>query len=223
MPSPPTPPIHLAEALVQLTENLPDMSGVRLKISGGPASVAGVVSVPAAPVVNLHADNTLSYTVRYTCPVSMTGHTWNLSLQAIAGLQALSSSATDLTCGAKPKPPVAVPQEVLPAVVVAAVAPAVPPNPPAQGTGNANPNPAVNANAGFAQQEDQQRQLAFADADQGMEFGVEDETLAMSRPASRDDTGFIAGAAGLMMSAAFGVEYARRRRTRPEYARAWRC
>src|SRR5205823_2483602 len=153
-----------------LTANLPDLSGVRLHITGGPPAVAGVVSLPAAPVVNLHADNTLSYTVRYTCPVSTTPHTWGLSLQAVAGLQKLATSATDLTCGARPKPVIAPPQEVRPAVAVAAIAPAVPPNPPAQGTGNANPNPALNANAGFAQQENQERQLAFADADQGMEF-----------------------------------------------------
>ena len=221
LPSPPPPPVHLANALVQLTANLPDMSGVRLQITGGPAPVATVVSMPAAPVVNLHADNTVNYTVRYTCPVSTTAHKWNLNLEAIAGLHPLTSSATDLACGAKPGPPVT-PQEILPVVVAAAIPPAAPPNPPAQGAGNGNPNPAVNANAGFAQQEDQQRQLAFADADHGVEFGVEDETLAMSTRPSRDDTGFVAGAAGLMM-AGFAVEYARRRRNRPEYARAWRC
>jgi hypothetical protein len=220
LPMPPAPPVRLANALVDLTENLPDLSGVRLKISGGPATLASVVSVPAAPVVNLHADNTVSYTVRYSCPVSTTGRSWNLSLQAVAGLQPLSNSATDLSCGAIPKHAV-VPPEILPAIVAVAVPPAAPPNPPVQGSGNANPNPAVNANAGFAQQEDQQRQLAFADADQGMEFGLEDETVAMSRPRSRDDTGFVAGAAGLMM-AGFAAEYARRRRTGPEYARAWR-
>jgi len=220
LPAPPTPPVHLANALVQLTANLPDMSGVRLRITGGPAPVATVVSAPAVPVVNLHADNTVNYTVRYTCPVSTTAHQWNLNLEAVAGLHPLTSSATDLACAAKPKPPVT-PQEILPVVVAAAIPPAAPPNPPAQGAGNGNPNPAVNANAGFAQQEDQQRQLAFADADQGFEFGVEDETLAMSRQRSRDDTGFVAGAAGLMM-AGFAAEYARRRRNRPEYARAWR-
>ena len=43
----------------------------------------------------------------------------------------------------------------------------------------------------------------------------------MSRRPSRDDTGFVAGAAGLMM-AGFAVSYARRRKNRPELARAWR-
>ena len=46
-------------------------------------------------------------------------------------------------------------------------------------------------------------------------------TVQMSRRPSRDDTGFVAGAAGLMM-AGFGVSYARRRKNRPELARAWR-
>ncbi|MBV9097510.1 MAG: hypothetical protein JO079_05590 [Frankiaceae bacterium] len=223
LPTPPTPPIHLADALVQLTANIPDLAGVGLRISGGPASVASVVSVPAAPIVNVRADNTLSYTVRYSCPVSTSTHRWSLSLEAVAGVRPLTSTATDLACGAKPKPLIPPPTVTLPAIAVAAAAPAVPPNPPAQGTGNANPNPAVNANAGFAQQEDQQRQLAFADADQGFELGgaTEDETVQMSRRPSRDDTGFVAGAAGLMMTG-FAAAYARRRKTRPEYARAYR-
>jgi len=221
LPSPPTPPLHLASAIVDLAANIPDLSGVGLRISGGPAAVASVVSVPGAPIVNLRADNTLAYTVRYTCPVSTQSHRWNLALEAVAGLRPLTSSATDLSCGAKPKPPVVPPAEVLPPIAAAAVAPAVPPNPPVQGSGNANPNPAVNANAGFAQQEDQERQLAFADADQGFELGTEDETVQMSRRPSRDDTGFVAGAAGLMM-AGFAVSYARRRKNRPELARAWR-
>lgn len=223
LPASPPPPLHLANAIVDLASTIPDLSSVGLRIKGAPASIASVVSVPAAPIENLHADNTVAYTVRYTCPVATVGHTWNLSLEAVAGLRPLTSSATDLACGAKPKPPVIPPAEVLPALAVAAVAPVAPPNPPAQGTGNANPNPALNANAGFAQQEDQERQLAFADADHGMELGPagEEETLAMSRRPSSDDTGFVAGAAGLMM-AATGVVYARRRRTRPEYARAYR-
>ncbi|MDQ1745761.1 MAG: hypothetical protein QOD07_24 [Frankiaceae bacterium] len=223
LPSPQSPPIHLADALVALTANLPDLAGVGLRITGAPATVASVVSVPSAPIVNVRADNTLRYTVRYTCPVSTTAHRWSLSLEAVAGLRPLTSSATDLACGARPKPaPIPPPAEILPGIAAVAAAPAVPPNPPAQGTGNANPNPAVNANAGFAQQEDQQRQLAFADADQGFElYGVEDETAQMSRRPSRDDTGFIAGAAGLMMGG-FAVSYARRRKNRPEYARAYR-
>jgi len=219
LPPPATPPLHLASAIVDLAANIPDLSGVGLRISGGPASVASVVSVPGAPIVNLRADNTLSYTVRYTCPISTQTHRWNLSLEAVAGVRPLTSSATDLACGAKPKPPVVPPAEVLPPLAAAAVAPVTPPNPPVQGSGNANPNPAVNANAGFAQQEDQERQLAFAESDHGMEFGTEDETVQMSRRPSRDDTGFVAGAAGLMM-AGFGVAYARRRKARPEYARA---
>jgi hypothetical protein len=222
LPPPPPAPLHLANAIVDLAANIPDLSGVRLKIRGGPASLASVVSVPSAPIVNLRADNTVDFTVRYTCPVAATAHQWNLSLDAVAGLKPLSSSATDLSCAAKPKPPVIPPADILPTLAVAAATPVVPPNPPAQGTGNANPNPAVNANAGFAQQEDQERQLAFADADQGAElFGVEDETAQMSRRPSRDDTGFVAGAAGLMMTG-FAASYARRRRSRPEYARAYR-
>jgi hypothetical protein len=222
LPPPPPPPLHLANAIVDLAANIPDLSGVRLQISGGPASLASVVSVPSAPIVNLHADNTLAYTVRYTCPVSTTAHHWSLSLDAVAGLRPLTSSATDLACGAKPKPAIIPPPaEVLPGLAAAAVAPVAPPNPPVQGSGNANPNPAVNANAGFAQQEDQERQLAFANNDQGVEFGTDEETVQMSRRPSRDDTGFVAGAAGLMM-AGFSVAYARRRRTGPEYARALR-
>jgi len=216
--SPPPPPLHLANAIVDLAANIPDLSGVQLQISGGPASVASVVSVPTAPIVNLHADNTVDYTVRYTCPVSTKAQRWSLSLRAVAGFRPLTSSATDLACGAKPKPAVIPPPaEILPGVVAAAVAPAAPPNPPAQGSGNANPNPAVNANAGFAQQEDQQRQLAFAESDQGLDFGTEDEVVQMSRRPSRDDTGFIAGAAGLLMTG-FAASYARRQRNRTQYA-----
>lgn len=221
VPPPPPPPLHLANAIVDLASNIPDLSGVHLQIRGGPASIASVVSVPTAPIVNLHADNTLDYTVRYTCPVSTKAHTWNLSLEAVAGFRPLTSSATDLACAPKPKPkPIVQPPvaEILPDVAVAAVAPAVPPNPPAQGTGNANPNPAVNANAGFAQQEDQQRQLAFAESDHGLEFGTDEESVQMSRRPSRDDTGFVAGAAGLMMTG-FAAAYARRQRNRAQYAR----
>jgi len=224
VPQAPPAPLHIANAIVDLAANIPDLSSVGLRIKGAPASVASIVSVPSAPIENLRADNTVSYTVRYTCPNTNAGHKWSMSLEAVAGIRSLTSSAADLACAPRPKPPVIPPAaEILPAVGVAAVAPAVPPNPPAQGTGNANPNPAVNANAGFAQQEDQQRQLAFADADQGFELGgaTEDETVQMSRRPSRDDTGFVAGAAGLMM-AGFAVSYARRRKARPQYARAFR-
>jgi hypothetical protein len=211
---PPPAPLHLANAIVDLAANIPDLRAVGLQVHGGPASLASVVSTPGAPTVNVRADNTLSYTVRFTCPVAVTGKNYSLTLDAVAGVRTVTSASTDLQCGGQPKPGVIPPVAPIAAAAVAA-APGGPPNPPAQGNANPNPNPALNANAGFAQQEDEEKQLAFADADQGA--ALDDENaMAMSRRPSTAEEAWMAGAAGMMMA---GAGYATRRRWRTAYNR----
>jgi photosystem II stability/assembly factor-like uncharacterized protein len=203
--------VHLAPLLVQLAESIPDYRSVGLHISGGPAALGKVVSNPAAPSVNIRADNTLGYVVRYTCPRLPKAHTWPLTLTATAGARALTSTTTAVSCGpvAKVPPAAAVAPPAAAAVVAAGVAPVTPPNPPTNVNSNVNPNPAVNPNAGFAQQNEEQPQLALADADQGLQ---EDTSLAMSRRTSDRDTALMLAAAGLMTAAAAG--YATRSRWR---------
>jgi hypothetical protein len=200
--------LHLANAIVDLATNLPDLQHVTIKSSGGPKGTPPKVIRPGTtPVVNLHTDNTLGYTVRFTCPQAPAPQTYNVRLDAMAGIRSVTSATTLLQCG-----PSARPAPILPAVAVAAVAaaPGGPPNPPAQGNANPNPNPALNPNAGFAQQEDQEKQLAFAGADQGEALGETTEELAMSRRGpSTAEEGMMLGAAGLMTAAA---GYAVRRR-----------
>jgi len=200
--------VHLAPLLVQLAENIPDYRSVALRIAGGPSGLGRVVSNPAAPTVNIRADNTLGYVVRYTCPRAATSHTWPLTLTATAGPRALTSTTTAVTCGPAAKPPAAVIPPAA-AAVVAGVAPAAPPNPPTNVNTNVNPNPAVNPNAGFAQQDEEQPQLAFADADQGLQ---DDTSLAMSRRTTDSEMAWMLGAAGLMTAGAAG--YAARTRWR---------
>lgn len=206
-------PLHLASAIVDLATNLPDLQHVTLKSSGGPKlNPPKVISPGTAPTVNLHTDNTLGYTVRFTCPQAPAPQTYHVRLDAMAGIRSVTSATTLLQCG-----PAARPAPILPAVAVAAIAaaPGGPPNPPAQGNANPNPNPALNPNAGFAQQEDQEQQLAFAGADQGEALG-DTEELAMSRrgPSTAEEA-MMLGAAGLMTAAA---GYAVRRRWQTSYS-----
>jgi hypothetical protein len=202
--------VHLAPLLVQLAESIPDYRAVGLQITGAPAGLARVVSNPGAPVVNVRADNTLGYVVRYTCPKKTTGHAWPLTLTAMTAGRSLSSTNTTVVCGAVPKvPAAAVVPPAAAAVVTAGVAPGAPPNPPTNVNTNVNPNPAVNPNAGFAQQDEEQPQLALADADQGP---ADDTTLAMSRRSSDSEAAWMLAAAGLMTAGAAG--YATRTRWR---------
>lgn len=201
--------VHLAPLLVQLAESIPDYRTVGLRITGGPSLLAQVVSQPAAPTVNIRADNTLGFVVRYTCPKLPKPHTWPLTLTATAGIRSLTATKTTVSCGpvGKLAPAAAAPPAA--AVVAAGLAPVAPPNPPTNVNTNVNPNPAVNPNAGFAQQDEEQPQLALADAEQGLQ---EDTSLAMSRRTSDRDAALMLGAAGLMTAAAAG--YATRSRWR---------
>ena len=202
----PPPPVHLAPLIVQLAENIPDLRPVSLVVKGAPAGVAHTVLPSATPTVNLRADNTLGYVIRYTCPSSAKAHTWPLTVTARAGARAVTSTHTTLTCG--PVAPVAA--VAAPAVAIAAgIAPAAPPNPPTNVNANFNPNPAVNPNAGFAQQDEEQPQLALAESDQGV-AEAEGQQLAMSRRTADSHTALMLGAAGLMTAGAAG--YATRRR-----------
>jgi hypothetical protein len=206
------PPVHLAPLVVQLAESIPDYRAVSLAIAGAPKGTARTVAPRAAPRVNIRADNTLGYVIRYTCPTSVKPHTWPLTITAEAGGRAITSTHTTLVCG-----PVAAPAAIPPAagLVAAAIAPGAAPNPPPNVNGNFNPNPAVNPNAGFAQQDDQQPQLALAESDQGAEEQSGGTSLAMSRRTSDASAAWLLGAAGVMTAAAAG--YATRRRWQSSY------
>jgi hypothetical protein len=202
----PPPPVHLAPLIVQLAESIPDFRSVSLGVAGAPAGVARPVS--PAPTVNIRADNTLGFVIRYTCPKSPKPHTWPLTVTARAGGRSLTSTSTTLVCG----PVAPVPAVVPPAAAVAitaGIAPGAPPNPPTNVNANFNPNPAVNPNAGFAQQDEEQPQLALAESDQGL-VDAEGQQLAMSRRTTDRDAAWMLGAAGVMTAAAAG--YATRRR-----------
>lgn len=202
----PPPPVHLAPLIVQLAESIPDYRAVSLTVAGAPAGVARTVSPATAPTVNVRADNTLGYVVRYTCPRSPKPHTWPLTVTARAGARTITSTSTTLVCG--PTSPIpAVPAAAV--VVTAGIAPGAPPNPPTNVNANFNPNPAVNPNAGFAQQDEEQPQLALAESDQGL-AEADGQQLAMSRRTSDSQAAWMLGAAGVMTAAAAG--YATRRR-----------
>ncbi|MBV9292216.1 MAG: hypothetical protein JO222_07190 [Frankiales bacterium] len=200
-------PLHLAPAITTAAESLPDVRTVGLGVRGAPAAVARVVNPAALPRVNVKIDNTIGFTVRYSCPLSHKPHVYRLGIDAATAGRVLASSPSTLSCGAIPviHPPKAVP--VIAAAAVPAAAAPPPPAPPANPppNPNPNPNPALNPNVGFASQEEEQQQLAFAGADQAVEDDTTTE-LAMSRLG--------AGAAVLMMVAA---GYAGRRRL----AAAW--
>ena len=204
----PPPPVHLAPLVVQLAESIPDYRSVTLAISGpAPAGAAKTVLPRVTPTVNIRADNTLGYVVRYTCPKLTKTHSWPLTVTAKAGARSITSTATTLVCGPT-GPAIAAPAVAL--TLTAGIAPGTPPNPPTNVNANFNPNPAVNPNAGFAQQDEEQPQLALAESDQGL-ADAEGQQLAMSRLRSdRDQTAWMLGAAGLMTAAAAG--YATRRR-----------
>jgi hypothetical protein len=196
--------VHLAPLVVQLAESIPEYRSVSLHVMGGPGAKAAprVISNPAAPTVNLRADNSLGYQVELTCPSAPTGHTYPLTVAAQASGRTLATTPTTLICDPAPAP-----NPVLPVAAAAVVVAGAPPQPPPNVNANFNPNPAVNPNVGFAQQDEEQPQLALAESDQGLE---DDTTLAMSRRSSDRDAELLYGAAALMSAAAAG--YAVRRR-----------
>jgi hypothetical protein len=207
---PPPPPLHLAPLVVQLAESIPDYKDVGLTVTGAPSRVAQ--SLSAAPHVNVRVDNSLGFTIRYTCPTSHAAHSWPVTVTAHAGLRTLATTHTVLTCSPAPLPLAAVVPPAAAVVVSRAAGGVTPPNPPANVNANFNPNPAVNPNAGFAQQDEEQPQLALADADQG---SADDTTLAMSRHRTSQSDALFVGAAGLMAVAAGAVAVRRR------WAGAW--
>jgi len=202
-----TQPVKLAPAIVTAAEMLPDLRGVGLALHGAPASVARVVVPAARPVVNLRNDNTLDYTVRFTCPSAHHAHVYQLGIGATDGLRTLATSHATVTCGAVPVKHSVVPPIAALAPVAAAAAPPAPANPVPNA--NPNPNPVPNANVGFAGQEEEQKQLAFADADTGLDETTE---LAMSRPSSDNSNvdPWLFGACAILLTAAAG--YAARSR-----------
>jgi hypothetical protein len=203
----PPPPVHLAPLIVQLAESIPDYRSVSLRVTGAPRGSARTVSPSTAPTVNIRADNTLGFVVRYTCPKSPKPHTWPLTVAARAGARSLTTTSAKLVC-APTSPLVAAPAVAL--TITTGLAPGAPPNPPTNVNANFNPNPAVNPNAGFAQQDEEQPQLALAESDQGLEEAAEGQQLAMSRRTSDTNAAWMLGAAGVMTAAAAG--YATRRR-----------
>jgi hypothetical protein len=212
-------PVRLAPAISTAAESLADLKRVGLTFNARGAAgrdeaadIARLVQPVALPLVNLKTDNTLSFTVRYTCPKLKKPHTYMFDVDASDGSRTFASSTSRIACGAVPPPPKKpdVPVGETVAVAAPAAAAAAPPAPGQPVTnGNPNPNPALNANVGFASQEEEQRQLAFA-----TETGLEDDTsteLAMSR--------LLVGTAALT-TLAFGAAYATRRRTQLAHARA---
>lgn len=203
-----TQPVKLAPAITTAAESLADFRTVGLQFKGHPG-IARVVGPSPLPRVNLKSDNTIDFTVRFTCPKLRHPQTFNLGVDAGAVGRVFASSAAKVQCGAVPPPHHAA--VISPLAAAAAVAPiaAPPAAPPAPANpvpnANPNPNPALNANVGFASQEEQQRQLAFANADAGIEEDTSTE-MAMSR---------LGGGAAILLAAAAG--YAARRR----FAAAW--
>jgi hypothetical protein len=195
-------PVKLAPAIVNAAENLPDLRAVALALTGD-HGVASVIT--PAPVLNLRNDNTVGYTVRFTCPRTKHRHVYRLGLSASDGTRSLVSSSATVTCDViaplphtKPIPPVAA---VVPPAALAAAPPA-PANP--LPNANPNPNPVPNANFGFASQQEEQRQLAFADADAGVSLDEESTEMQMSRLGGdgTDPAPWLAGAAGVLLTAA---------------------
>jgi photosystem II stability/assembly factor-like uncharacterized protein len=214
-------PVRLAPAISTAASSIADVKPVALTFGDGAVAsgrdgssenIARLLKPTVLPQVNLRTDNTLAYTVQYTCPKLKKPHTYTFDVDAGDGTRTFASSTTRVACGAVPPPPPKRPHPPAEAVAVAAPAAAAA-APPAPGqpvtNGNPNPNPALNANVGFASQEEEQRQLAFA-----TETGFEDDTsteLAMSR--------LLVGTAALT-TLAFGAAYATRRRTQHAHARA---
>jgi hypothetical protein len=210
-------PVRLTPAITTAAQSIVDMRAVTLQLAA-PSGVAALISPTVVPQVNLKTDNTLGYTVRYSCPRSTRKHVYDVRVNATAAGRVVASAPMHLSCGpvppAPPKP--RIPPAAAAAVPAVAARPAAPaPPPPAPGNPipntNPNPNPAINANVGFAGQEEEQRQLAFAGADAGV---AEDtgETLAMSR---------LGGGAALLLAATAGWVARRRLADRAHYAAAW--
>jgi hypothetical protein len=213
-------PVKLASAITQAAEALPDLRSVGLHFTGGPPRhpIARVVRPTPTPQVNLKNDNSLSFTVRYSCPRSHLAALYHLHINAAAGARVVASAPMRVGCGAVP---VVKQTAVPPIAALVPVAAAAAPPAPGQPVPNANPNPnpALNANVGFASQEEEQRQLAFAGADS---LGEEDTTVEyqMSRLNGSNSTGgsddpWIVGGAAVLLTGAAG--YAARTR----FAAAW--
>jgi hypothetical protein len=202
-------PVKLAPAIVNAAENLPDLRTVGLAFSGD-HHVAALIS--GAPVLNLRNDNTVGYTVRFTCPRTKQRHVYHLGVDATDGTRSLVGASATVTCDALAPPPhtKALPPAaaIVPPAAVAAAPPAPGnplPNP------NPNPNPVPNANFGFASQQEEQRQLAFADADAGVSL-EESSEMQMSRLGGdgTDPAPWLYGAAAVLLTAA--TAYAARTR-----------
>lgn len=227
-------PVKLGPAITRAAETLPDMKAVGLRFSGAPTGIARLLHPTTLPQVNLKNDNSLHFTVRYSCPRLHKPKSYDIGVDAAAGVRVVARSQMKVLCGAVGTPPThRVPP---PAAAVALAAPAAAaPAPPAPGNpipnANPNPNPAINANVGFAGQEEEQRQLAFAGADAGVEPEPGSE-MAMSRlggrgagydPAAAEGGSggsaetWLFGATALMLTA--GAGYAARRRSQLALAR----
>ena len=212
-------PVKLASAITQAAEALPDLRTVGLNFAGAPSGIASVVSPSPLPQVNVKNDNSLSFTVRYSCPRSHHAKLYHLHVNAAAGPRVVASAPMRVSCAAVPLVHHHLPVPAA-AVAVAPVAAAAAPPAPGQPVPNANPNPnpALNANVGFASQEEEQRQLAFAGADS---LGTEEDASVeyqMSRLNSRDDGSndpWLVGGAAVLLTGAAG--YAARSR----FAAAW--
>lgn len=211
-------PVKLASAITQAAEALPDMRTVGLHFTGGPRRhpIARVIAPTPAPQVNLKNDNSLSFTVRYSCPRSHNTALYHLHIKAAAGARVVASAPMRVACGAVP---VVKPAALPPVAAVAPVAAAAAPPAPGQPVPNANPNPnpALNANVGFASQEEEQRQLAFAGADS---LGEEDASVEyqMSRLNSGDSGSnepWIVGGAAVLLTGAAGFA------ARTRFSAAW--
>src|SRR3954453_18305527 len=195
-------PVKLAPAIVNAAENLPDLRTVGLAFSGD-RGIASVVT--PAPLLNLRNDNTVGYTVRFTCPRSKHRHVYHLGLSASDGTRSLVSSSATVACDALAPLPHTKP--IIPAAAAGVPPAAVAAAPPAPGNplpnANPNPNPVPNANFGFASQQEEQRQLAFADADAGVSL-EESTEMQMSRLGGdgTDPAPWLAGAAGVLLTAA---------------------
>jgi hypothetical protein len=210
-------PVKLAPAITRAAETLPDLRTVGLQFTGGPNNLASIVNPAQPPQVNLKNDNSLSFTVRYSCPRIRHAKLYHLGVNAAAGARVVAHSKMRVSCGAVPP----VKHHGVPPVAEVAVPLAAAAAPPAPGqpvpNANPNPNPALNANVGFASQEEEQRQLAFAGADS---LGEEDTSVQyeMSRLNRGHDTSndpWLLGGAAVLLTGAAG--YAARTR----FAAAW--
>jgi hypothetical protein len=214
--------LNLAPAIIATLEAVTQEVPVEIVASGTPDLVADI-SPSVIPAVNLKEKNALDFDISFSCPQSLFGTTHDVKLEAkVAGTTEVTSTAT-VVC--KPPPPQKKPKKTLQQILaqaavtlpIAILAPPVPPPPVTQNL----PGTQSAAQAQGAMATEQQEQLQLATAKQRARFqSAKEEEYKFS--AYRDDRDLSPAplyAAALLMSVAFGVASAVRRRAQVALAK----